>query len=274
MTNSETRANPRAHAQAANPKDQDGGAASASSSEASEAQKAGNTEAEHKAGAKDAGSRSEGANAGSSSQKDGAKAGAGHDEKPEAEANADTEAKAHKDETKERAGADGEDVTLSAEEYHQLTEERDEYKDKFIRKVAELDNVIRRTAKEKSDLAKFGNEGFIKELLPVLDSFDQALPEDSSASSNEANDKANEDFAAGMKLVKKKLLDVFAQNGVEVVDDKGKPFDPNLHQAIQKIEDESVEVETISEQYQKGYTLNGRLVRPAMVVVAVPSAKK
>lgn len=161
-----------------------------------------------------------------------------------------------------------EDVTLSAKEYHELTEERDEYKDKFIRKVAELDNLIRRTAKEKSDLAKFGNEGFIKELLPVLDSFDQALPDD-----GKAPDDATKDFAAGMQLVKKKLLDVFAKNGVEVVDDKGKPFDPNLHQAIQKVEDPAVQEEIIAEQYQKGYTLNGRLVRPAMVVVAVPAAK-
>lgn len=164
----------------------------------------------------------------------------------------------------------GEDVTLTAKEYHELTEERDEYKDKFIRKVAELDNVIRRSAKEKSDLAKFGNEGFIKELLPVLDSFDQALPDDSA--DGKAGD-SGEDFAAGIALVKKKLLDVFAKNGVEVVDDKGKPFDPNRHQAIQKIEDANVEVETVSEQYQKGYTLNGRLVRPAMVVVAVPTKK-
>lgn len=164
----------------------------------------------------------------------------------------------------------GEDVTLTAKEYHELTEERDEYKDKFIRKVAELDNVIRRSAKEKSDLAKFGNEGFIKELLPVLDSFDQALPDDSA--DGKAGD-SGEDFAAGIALVKKKLLDVFAKNGVEVVDDKGKPFDPNRHQAIQKVEDAKVEVETVSEQYQKGYTLNGRLVRPAMVVVAVPTKK-
>lgn len=166
-------------------------------------------------------------------------------------------------------GSDDDEVAdISVKELHQLTEERDEYKDKFIRKVAELDNVIRRTAKEKSDLAKFGNEGFIKELLPVLDSFDQALPND-----DEAKDVADDskDFAAGILLVKKKLLDVFSKNGVEVIDSKGQPFDPNLHQAIQKIEDASVTVETITEQYQKGYTLNGRLVRPAMVVVAVPT---
>lgn len=172
------------------------------------------------------------------------------------------------DEAADSADLSDEAADISVKELHQLTEERDEYKDKFIRKVAELDNVIRRTAKEKSDLAKFGNEGFIKELLPVLDSFDQALPGD------DAKDVAedNKDFAAGIMLVKKKLLDVFSKNGVEVIDSKGQPFDPNLHQAIQKVEDASVTVETISEQYQKGYTLNGRLVRPAMVVVAVPSS--
>lgn len=205
------------------------------------------------------------------------------DEEPRADADRDFEADNEADSTPNagdaEAGGDsfGDDsisaaagdaaAEITVKELHELKEERDEFKDKFIRKVAELDNVIRRSAKEKSDLAKYGNEGFVKELLPVLDSFDQALPDEGEP--QDAGD--SKDFAAGILLVKKKLLDVFAKNGVEVIDSKGQPFDPNLHQAIQKVEDASVAVETVSEQYQKGYTLNGRLVRPAMVVVAVPT---
>lgn len=175
----------------------------------------------------------------------------------------------HQDGIEIDPSAEENELIIPKEEYENLINERDDFKDRYLRKTAELDNVIRRTSKEKHDLAKFGNENFIRELLPVLDSLDKAIPESKEEGSKEQDDSYHE----GLNLVKKQLLDVFSKNGVEEISDVGKPFDPNRHQAIQKVEQEDISDEVISQQFQKGYLLNGRLIRPAMVVVAIPSSK-
>ena len=186
-----------------------------------------------------------------------------------------------------------------------LEQERNEWKDQALRAAAELENVRRRGERERSDLRKFGNESLLKDLLPVLDSFDQALPEASQNdtaefspdhSHSEAGQQANakdtasknavlsdasssaspkesgsESYLQGMQMVKKQLHDVLAKHGLRSVASQGAPFDPNVHQAIQKENSSEVTVETIGQEYAKGYELNGRLIRPAMVSVLIPS---
>lgn len=159
--------------------------------------------------------------------------------------------------------AKGEDLSeaLAASEA-----EAAEYKDKFLRAAAEMENMRRRMEKERSDLLLFGLEKIMSDLLPVLDAFDKAHTEAASVQSGN-----NNPLYEGLMLLQKQLVTALERHGLQEVNPKGNAFDPNLHQAIQKIDQENIEIETVHEVFQKGYTLNNRLVRPAMVCVAVPS---
>lgn len=145
-------------------------------------------------------------------------------------------------------------------------QERDEYKDRYLRTAAELENLNRRFAKEKANLVKFGTEDLMKALLPVLDSFEKAL----EMSGGIEGSKDDNPFAGGVLLVRDQLLGELRRHGLEAIAAKGQPFDPNVHQAIQRVEG-NVSSEIVREEYAKGYTLNGRLLRPSMVSVEVPS---
>lgn len=155
-----------------------------------------------------------------------------------------------------------EDVSV---EIRKLEAQLAEYKDRYVRSVAESENQRKRFEREKSDLVKYGNEKILSDLLPVLDSFEKAIEADTSG--NAAS------YAEGVRMVHKQLSDVLSKHGLSAVKAAGEIFDPNMHQAIQKVE-EDVEVEMVKEEYQKGYTLNDRLVRPAIVSVSVPAETK
>mgnify|MGYP001545447252 CR=1 FL=1 len=159
-------------------------------------------------------------------------------------------------------GHDPEDI----DEIRRLKEEVEDYKDKFLRCMADMDNLRRRTEKEKSDYLKFGLESFFKELLPVLDSFDKALEP-----ANDSSDNAS--FRSGVENIHRQLVKSLEKSGLEPVKAAGEAFDPNVHQAIQKIDSAEVKDETVAEEYARGYLLNGRLLRPAMVSVFVPSSE-
>ena len=127
-----------------------------------------------------------------------------------------------------------------------------------------MENLRRRTEQDVEKAHKFALEKFVNELLPVIDSLDRAL---------EVADKANPDNAAmieGIELTLKSMLDVVRKFGVEVIADTNVPLDPNVHQAIAMVESE--EVEAGKGVMQKGYTLNGRTIRAAMVTVAKAKA--
>lgn len=147
-------------------------------------------------------------------------------------------------------------------ELDQVRAELEEYKDRYMRSVADLENYRRRVEKEKSDLLNYGLEGFLKELLPVLDSLDKAI--------EDREDEKKESFLDGVEMVRKQLLTVLSKSGLETIEASGAKFDPNLHQAIQKVEKEEIDEEMIDQEFAKGYLLNGRLLRPSMVTVAVP----
>jgi molecular chaperone GrpE len=156
--------------------------------------------------------------------------------------------------------------TQSVSEVEKLSLELAEMKDRFLRNVAEMDNMRKRLEREKADFIKYSTESILKDMIPVLDSFDKALPA-SSANSQSAETTS---FREGMSMVHKQFLAALAKHGLEPVEAVGKTFDPNFHQAIQRIESADVTEETVATEFMKGYALHGRLVRAAMVSVKVP----
>ncbi len=153
------------------------------------------------------------------------------------------------------------------EKIAQLEDSVKELNNKYLRAVADADNLRRRLEKEKMDLLRYGNEKILQDLLPVLDSFEKAL-----APQEEAND-TTKSLQEGMRLVFDQLKSALERHGLVRISAKGQPFDPNVHQAIHKIDDDEAETETVSDEFAAGYTLNGRLVRPAMVSVKTPTDK-
>lgn len=144
----------------------------------------------------------------------------------------------------------------------QLAEAQTRERDTVLRIKAEMENLRRRTEQDIEKAHKFALEKFVNELLPVIDSLDRAL---------EVADKANPDMAAmveGIELTLKSILDVVRKFGVEVIAETNVPLDPNVHQAIAMVESEEVPAGNVLGIMQKGYTLNGRTIRAAMVTVA------
>jgi len=148
----------------------------------------------------------------------------------------------------------------------QLAEVQQRERDTVLRSKAEIDNMRRRTEQDVEKAHKFALEKFVNELLPVIDSLDRAL---------EVADRANPDMSAmveGIELTLKSMLDVVRKFGVEVITDTNVPLDPNVHQAIAMVESEEVTPGNVLMVMQKGYTLNGRTIRAAMVTVAKAKA--
>ena len=144
----------------------------------------------------------------------------------------------------------------------QLAEAETRERDSVLRIKAEMENLRRRTELDVEKAHKFALEKFVNKLLPVLDSLDRAL---------EVADKDNDAMAAmveGIELTRKSMLDVVAKFGVQVVADIDVPMDPNVHQAIAMVESDDVAAGNVLMVMQKGYTLNGRTIRAAMVSVA------
>lgn len=144
----------------------------------------------------------------------------------------------------------------------QLVEAQTREREGVLRVKAEMENLRRRTELDVEKAHKFALEKFVNELLPVIDSLDRAL---------EVADKANPDMASmveGIELTLKSMLDVVHKFGVEVIAETNVPLDPNVHQAIAMVESEDVAAGNVLGVMQKGYTLNGRTIRAAMVTVA------
>jgi molecular chaperone GrpE len=169
---------------------------------------------------------------------------------------------------KEDSEAEPCQVEVSPEEkIEELLKENEELKDKFVRLMADFDNFKKRASKEKSEVIQFGNEGLLKDILPIIDNIERLL----TYSHQEASWKS---FQEGIELLLAEIGKTLATYGVEPIEAMGKPFDPNLHQAMQRSETEEVAANTIVEVYQKGYVYRGRLLRPSLVVVAVPPKRR
>ena len=146
------------------------------------------------------------------------------------------------------------------DEIQRLAEYAQEMKDEALRAKAEMENIRKRAERDVQNSRKFGIEKFAKELLPVTDSIDQALKHEV---------KLDEAIAMkdGIEMTAKMLIDVLKKNGLEELDPKGEKFDPNIHEALAMVPNPELENNTIFEVFQKGYLLNGRVVRAAKVIV-------
>lgn len=138
--------------------------------------------------------------------------------------------------------------------------------DKFVRERADLENYRKRVQKEKEELIKYGNESLIREILPVLDNMERAL--------NHVSEESQAAVVEGVKLTHGMLLSTLKKFGVVPVEvGKGTAFDPALHHAVHQVESDELAPNTVAEVFQGGYLLNDRLLREAMVVVAVAPKK-
>lgn len=136
-----------------------------------------------------------------------------------------------------------------------------EMNNKYLYLQADFENFKRMKAREKEDVLKFGNEVLIKELIPVIDNLERAL--DHAPQSEE-----NKSIIDGVQMTLKEFLRVLQKAGVEQVQAVGTKFDPNLHEALFQEEREDMEPDTVVSELQKGYTLNGRLIRASRVSVS------
>ncbi len=153
-------------------------------------------------------------------------------------------------------------MTELEEELAQAKAKADESWDKMVRATAELDNIRRRSERELENAHKYALEKFLHELLPIKDSLEMGLV----AAQNEDADVAK--LREGSELILKMLRDALDKFGIEEIDPMGHPFDPEHHQAMSMLESPDHEPNTVMVVMQKGYKLNDRLVRPAMVTVA------
>jgi len=162
----------------------------------------------------------------------------------------------------ELVAPDPEDIVARLEE--ELTVARDA----VLRAQADAQNVTRRAAQDVEKARKFALERFCGELLPVVDNLERALE------TTIGDDEIVKPIAEGVQLTLKSFQDALKKFHIEAVDPVGEPFDPQLHQAMSLVENNDMEPNTVIAVMQKGYTLNGRLVRPAMVMVSKGPAGK
>lgn len=148
----------------------------------------------------------------------------------------------------------------------QALEEAGKSKDVALRAEAEMQNLRRRASIDLENAHKYGVEKFVQSMLPVADGLEKAVESAEKA----ANDEASKAISDGVGICHKMMVDALKKEGIEVVDPNGEPFDPNLHQAMSMVENPDVEPNSVVAVVQKGYTLKGRLLRPAMVMVSKP----
>ncbi|MEN6487644.1 MAG: nucleotide exchange factor GrpE [Smithella sp.] len=132
--------------------------------------------------------------------------------------------------------------------------------DKYVRAVAELDNYKKRAVKEKNEILKYGKEEILKDILPFLDSLDRALEHAEASNDIKA-------FKEGLKLIQDQLFSCLKKHGVEAIECAGIAFDPNFHEAMMQMESADHEENEVINEFQRGYLLNGRLLRPSKVCV-------
>lgn len=180
------------------------------------------------------------------------------EESPEATAGQDAQAE-------ETAQADDDKETKSKTSFfgkkkkdNKLEQQVEELTDRLKRSMAEFDNFRKRTEKEKSSMYVIGAKDIIEKMLPVVDNFERGL----------AQAPEDDPFAEGMKMIYKQMMTAFDEMGVKPIEAVGKEFDPNLHNAVMHVEDESVGENIVVEEFQKGYTYKDFVVRHSMVKVA------
>lgn len=177
------------------------------------------------------------------------------------QAEAQAEAPEKEAEQAETGGAEPDVEALQAQ-VEELTTALAGAKEQALRAQADAQNAQRRAEQDVEKAHKYGQEKLVLDMLPVVDNLERAL------ASADKEDEAQKAVIEGVELTLKSLVDSLARHKVEAVNPEGEPFDPQLHQAMSMVENPDVESNSVIEVFQKGYTLHGRLVRPAMVVVS------
>tara|TARA_R110002049_G_scaffold178418_3_gene345620 strand:+ start:64 stop:618 length:555 start_codon:yes stop_codon:yes gene_type:complete len=145
----------------------------------------------------------------------------------------------------------------------ELKSEQEDFKAKFYYLAADMDNLRKRHEREREQLIKFGNEKVLSGLLDVIDNLERTT----DAIKDDEDEKVKNIFV-GIDMVQKQFIDCLKNNGLETIESVGKEFDPNFHEALAQQPAEGKKDGEIIQEYQKGYVLNGRLLRAAKVVVA------
>jgi molecular chaperone GrpE len=142
-----------------------------------------------------------------------------------------------------------------------IQEEAEKNYDLYMRTYAEMENIKKRGIKEREELGKYANESIIKEILPVIDNLDKAI-------SHAKNDQNSLALVEGLELTRDGLMKALEKAGLKEVEALGKPFDPTFHESVSQQIDDTIEPGHVIMELQKGYLLNGRLMRPSMVVIS------
>jgi molecular chaperone GrpE len=152
----------------------------------------------------------------------------------------------------------GEVAALTAER-DQFAKGKAELHDRVLRLQAEFDNFRKRSEKDRSEFAHYAGMELIRELLPVLDNFELALK----------TECASKDYAKGVEMIYQRMADTLKKAGLEPIEAAGKPFDPHVHQAVERVPTDEAPEDTVLSEFQRGYMFKGKLLRPSMVKVAV-----
>lgn len=164
------------------------------------------------------------------------------------------------------SGTETAETIITAEQFAELqakAAKADETWDRYVRLNADFDNFRKRAARDREDGMRSAQERLLNKLLPVIDNFDMAM-----AATTSAQNTTVESLKAGVQMIQGQLKGVLTDSGVEEIDAMGKPFDPNLHEALSQLESADAPEGTVLQQLRKGYKMRDRLLRPASVVVA------
>lgn len=153
---------------------------------------------------------------------------------------------------------DGQLAAVTADR-DQLAAEKADLHDRLLRARAEFDNARRRAERERSDFLQYAGMELVRDILPVLDDCERALKVETT----------DRDYAKGVELIYQRLFETLKKIGLEPIAAVGRQFDPNLHQAVERVETDEAEDQSILGEFQRGYNFRGKLLRPAMVRVAV-----
>jgi molecular chaperone GrpE len=148
-------------------------------------------------------------------------------------------------------------------ERDQLAAEKTDLHDRLLRAQAEFQNLRKRTERERVELFEYASLEAVRVLLPILDDFERAMKSES----------ADKEYAAGIELIYNRFYDTLKKLGLEPMESKGKPFDPQVHHAVDMVETSEQPDHTVLDEFQRGYNFKGRPLRPALVKVAVQPSK-
>jgi molecular chaperone GrpE len=157
------------------------------------------------------------------------------------------------------ATAEQDPVALLTAERDQLASEKTDLQDRLLRIRAEFENARKRFERDRSEFLQFAAMDSVKDILPILDDFDRALKVET----------ADREYAKGIELIHQRLNETLRKMGLEPLETAGRKFDPSLHQAVERVPTEEADDQAILGEFQRGYNFKGKLLRPAMVRVAV-----